>query len=248
MRQDHETDGGARFPLTRWSLILAARSEQVEERQRALDVLIAGYWKPVYKHVRLKWNKDVEDAKDLTQEFFYRMLQRDFFSSYDPSRARLRTFIRLAVDRFVANENESAQRVKRGGEYQLVGLDFSSAEGELQAADVPSPDGIEEFFAREWVRSIFEVAVEHLRLQCEAEAKTIHFQLFVMYDIEEGCAEFTYQDVAQRFGIKASDVTNYLAYARREFRRIVLDQLRLSTATEQEFQNEARALFGIRVK
>ncbi len=62
--------GQGSFPATRWSLIVAARSAQPEERRRALEVLIAAYWKPVYKYIRLRWEKDNEEAKDLTQDFF----------------------------------------------------------------------------------------------------------------------------------------------------------------------------------
>jgi len=248
MRQEHDISGAASFPVTRWSLIVSARSDQVQERQRALDVLIAAYWKPVYKHIRLKWQKEAEDAKDLTQEFFARVLERDFFASFDPARARLRTFLRVCVDRFVSNENQASQRLKRGGEFQIVALDFKAAEGELQAVDVPVADTMDDLFAREWIRSLFELAVEQLRRECEQAGKRIHFQLLEMYDIEEGGRDLTYDDVAERYGLKPSDVTNYLAYARREFRRIVLEQLRLSTATEEEFRNEALAVLGARVK
>jgi hypothetical protein len=83
MRHDSNPGGNGGFPTTRWSLIVAARSQQTEERQRALNTLIAGYWKPVYKYVRLRWGKDNEQAKDLTQEFFARLLEKDFLENYD---------------------------------------------------------------------------------------------------------------------------------------------------------------------
>lgn len=238
----------ASFPTTRWSLIVSARSDQVKERQRALDVLIAAYWKPVYKHIRLKWKKEVEDAQDLTQEFFSRVLERDFFASFDPGRARLRTFLRVCADRFVVNENQAAQRLKRGSGFQFVTLDFQSAEGELRVADPIALESAEDFFAREWIRSLFELAVEQLRRECEQSGKAIHFQLLEKYDIEEGGKDLTYEDVAKLYSLKPSDVTNYLSDARREFRRIVLEQLRLSTASDEEFRNEARALLGVQVR
>jgi RNA polymerase sigma factor (sigma-70 family) len=246
VRPGDEISGRAPFPTTRWSLIVSARSDQVQERQRALDVLIAAYWKPVYKHIRLKWKKDFEDARDLTQDFFSRVLERDFFSSFDPLRARLRTFLRICVDRFVSNENQAAQRQKRGGEFDFVALDFEAAEGELRGADVSPSQNPDELFAQEWIRSLFELSLEQLRRECEQAGKTIHFQLLEMYDIEDGGKTSTYEDVAKKYGLKASEVTNYLAYARREFRRIVLEQLRLSTASEEEFRKEAQTLLGVR--
>src|SRR5206468_1237861 len=116
----------ARFPTTHASLLLAARSEHAQERTRALDSLIAAYWKPVYKYIRIRWNKGNEEAKDLTQEFFTRLLQKDFLDKYDPARARLRTILRVCVDGLVENEFKSAHRLKRGGDAQFLSLDFAS--------------------------------------------------------------------------------------------------------------------------
>jgi RNA polymerase sigma factor (sigma-70 family) len=236
--------GRGNFPPTRWSLIVAARSAQPEERRRALDILIAAYWKPVYKYVRLRWEKDNEQAQDLTQEFFLRLLEKDFLGHYDPRRARLRTFLRVCVDHLVANKDKASRRLKRGGEVQFLALDFESAEGELRQLQIPSPAGMEDFFEKEWVRSVFSLSLQRLRQQCEQRGKQVHFRLLEMYDIEEAGKELTYEQVGQEFGLKATDVTNHLAYARREFRRIVLEQLREMTGSEEEFQREARALLG----
>jgi RNA polymerase sigma factor (sigma-70 family) len=238
---------GSAFPSTRWSLIVAARSPQVEERQRALDLLIAAYWKPVYKYIRLRWNKPNEEAKDLTQEFFSRLLEKDFLGSFNPQRARLRTFLRVCVDRFLANEEKAAHRLKRGGDLQFLSLDFESAEGELKQIDVPAPEHMDDFFAREWIRSVFTLAVDRLRAECERTGKQTHFRLLEVYDIDEGGKDLTYEQVARQFGLKASDVTNYLAFARRELRRIVLEQLREMTASDEEFRREARTLLGVEI-
>ena len=237
--------GPGTFPATRWSLIVAARSTHAEERQRALEVLIAAYWKPVYKYIRLRWGKDNEQAKDLTQDFFFQLLEKGFLATYDPQRARLRTFLRVCVDRLVANEDKAARRLKRGGEVQFLPLDFESAEGELRSAEIPSPERMDDFFEREWVRSVFSLSLERLRQECETRGKQTHFRLLEFYDIDEGGKELTYEQVGRQFGLKISDVTNYLAYARREFRRIVLEQLREMTASEEEFRREARTLLGV---
>jgi RNA polymerase sigma factor (sigma-70 family) len=245
MRDDGNMRGQGQFPVTRWSLIVAARSAVPEERQRALEVLIAAYWKPVYKYIRLRWGKDNEPAQDLTQDFFLRVLDKDFLARYDPQRARLRTFLRVCVDHMIANEDKAARRLKRGGDRQILPLDFESAEGELQRIEIPSPDSMDDFFEREWVRSVFSLSLERLRQECEQRGKQTHFRLLEFYDIDEAGKELTYEQVGQRFELKVTDVTNYLAYARREFRRIVLDQLREMTGSEEEFRREARTLLGI---
>jgi RNA polymerase sigma factor (sigma-70 family) len=240
--------GQGNFPPTRQSIVLAVRSADGQERQRALDALITAYWKPVYKYIRLRWGKDNDQAKDLTQEFFTRLLEKDFLESYDPQRSRLRTFVRVCLDRFLTNAESAAQRLKRGGDILFVSLDFETAEGELQHSEPASRENVEEFFAKEWTRSIFSNALERLQQECEAEGKGIHFRLLELYDIEEGGKQLTYEEMGRQFELKASDVTNYLAYARRQFRRIVLESLRQMTGSEDEFRREARTLLGIDVR
>ena len=241
--------GGAQqqFPLTRWSVIEAVRSPQLEQRQRALDVLVSAYWKPVYKYIRLHWNKQNEEAKDLTQDFFIRLIQKNLLDRFDPAKARLRTYLRVCVDGLVMNTDKAAQRQKRGGDVAILPLDFASAEGELLELPITGAGGPEEFFAKEFARSLFGLAVDRLRNECEMRGKSLHFQLLELYDIDEGGKQLTYEEVAKRFGIKATDVTNNLAYARREFRRIVLEEIHTMTGSEDEFRREALALLGVRL-
>ena len=246
---DDTSIGGARhqFPSTHWSLIEGTRSAHAEERQRALDTLIRAYWKPVYKYIRLHWKKENEPAKDLTQEFFVRLLDTGLLDRFDPARARLRTYLRVCVDGLVMNEDKAAQRMKRGGESTFLSLDFETAEGELIDLLIAANDDPEKLFAREFARSVFSIALDRVRRECDEKGKGLHFKLLELYDIEEGGKELTYEEVARRFAIKPTDVTNYLAYARREFRRIVLEELRDMTVTEDEFRREAQALLGVRL-
>jgi len=245
MSHDPNLDGRSGFPLTRGSMLIAARSDDPDDRRRALSALITAYWKPVYKYIRLKWNKDVEASEDLTQQFFTDLLERDLIKNYDPRKARLRTYLRVCVDGLAANEYKASQRIKRGGGLQFLPLDFESAEGEVKQLEIPAPGSEEDFFAREWARSVFELSLERLRKECEARNRQTQFKLLELYDVDEGGKELTYEQVAHQFGIKTSDVTNYLAYARREFRKIVLEQLQQMTATDEEYRREARALLGI---
>lgn len=234
-----------RFPATRWSAIVAARSEDPAERSRALETIAASYWKPVYKYIRLRWNRSSSDAQDLTQEFFARLIEKDFLDSYDPAKARLRTFLRVCIDALVQNEDKAARRLKRGGNAQILSLDFESAEGELRRIDPPAPGSPDDFFEQEWIRSLFSFSVEALRAGCKAHGKSVHFRLFELYDLRDDSASpLTYDDLARQFGLSPTDVTNYLAFARREFRRIALAKLRQMTAGDDEFRREAHALFG----
>src|SRR5215468_5444394 len=241
--------GGAQhqFPATRLSLVEGARSGNQQDRERALDALIGAYWKPVYKYIRLHWKKESEPAKDLTQDFFIHLIERRLLDRFEPSRARLRTYLRVCVDGLVMNEDKAAQRLKRGGQVTLLPLDFETAEGELKELPIATAYNPEELFSREFARSLFSLALERLSGECSANGKTVHFRLLELYDIEEGGRQLTYDDVARRFGIKTTDVTNYLALARKEFRRIVLDELRTMTTSEEEFRREAQLLLGVKL-
>lgn len=237
--------GSGRFPATRWSAVLGARSMDEKERERSLETLVSAYWKPVYKYIRIKWRRSNEDAKDLTQEFFARAMEKEFFAAYDPARGRFRTFLRVCLEAFLSNESRDARRIKRGGGVFLLSLEFERAEGELAAADPPSPESIERTFDREWVRSLFELGVEALREECARRGRQTHFALFERYDLEAADSpKVSYQDLADEMGITVTQVTNYLSIARREFRRLLLETLRSVTASDEEFRLEARLLLG----
>jgi DNA-directed RNA polymerase specialized sigma24 family protein len=245
---DDTVIGGAgdRFPATQWSAIAVLGSATGEERTRAFSIVIETYWKPVYKYVRLKWAKTNEDAKDLTQGFFAVAMEKDFFKNYDPAKARFRTFLRTCLDGFVANENKAAGRLKRGGGATMLSLDFDGAESELRNAPLPAEGTPDDYFDREWIRSLFGLAVHELEAHCTSKGKNIHFQLFTQYDLNDNVGKRpTYETLAGEFGISVTDATNYLAYARREFRAIVLQKLRELTVSDEEFRDEARRLLGV---
>ena len=249
MAQDETRgNGNHHFPATRWSVIAGVRSDNRAERTRALDTLCAAYWKPVYKYVRLRWNRAAPDAQDLTQGFFAEMLERELLNRFDAAKSRLRTYLRLCVDSFVINEEKASRRQKRGGEAQHLALDFAGAEeefasGTIEAATIASPQSLEEFFEKEWVRSLFGLAIEDLRALCAAEKRDRAFRLFEAYDLE-GDDKISYAQLARQFEIPVTEVTNALAWARREFRRIALERLREICGSDEEFQRESKAAFG----
>jgi RNA polymerase sigma-70 factor (ECF subfamily) len=247
-----EAQGDA-FPATRYSVISAARSGDPTERSQAIDAITTFYWKPVYKYVRLRWSLDAEDARDFTQDFFLHLIEKDFLESYDPSKGRLRTFLRTCIDRLFLNQSRDAHRLKRGGVPARQAIDFDEAERELshmvqQAGS--SPASPEDYFEKEWVRTLFALAVEQLRLHCESAGKLVHFELFAGYDLYlyDHQPKPSYASLAAKFNLSVTDVTNYLAFARREFRRCVLQKLREMTGSEEEFRREAQSLLGVQPK
>jgi RNA polymerase sigma factor (sigma-70 family) len=246
---NNDTDLGgpaAVFPATRCSVVWATASPDPGVRKQAQETLVAAYWKPVYKYLRMHWHLANEDAKDLTQGFFARALEKSFFDRFDATKARFRTFLRLCVDGFVNNEQRSASRLKRGGEAGMVALDFANADAELQRQISVASADPDDLFRQEWLRALFAIAVEGLRLQCQATGKDLHFQLFERYDLEAAAAgeSLSYGRLAVEFGLSTSQVTNYLAFARGHFRELVLERIRATTGSDEEYLLEVRNLFG----
>jgi RNA polymerase sigma factor (sigma-70 family) len=225
--------------------VRAAQSAHPVERERGLAVLLEAYWKPVYKYLRLRYRESNEDAKDLTQGFFARALEKEFFATYDPDRGTFRTYLRACLDRFVANEKKAAQRRKRAPDAPLLPLDFVDAESELARAVPAAGRTPEESFHDEFVRNLFALAVEKLREECALRGKDLPFLLFERYELDRDPDEaMTYEKLARQMNLPVTQVTNFLAFARREFRRIVLETLREITASDHEFREEARLLLG----
>lgn len=237
---------GDNFPLTRHSVVLAVQSDNPAARLRAMETIATVYWKPIYKYIRLKWNVPPEDAADFAQEFFTRLIEKEILDSYDSSKGRLRTFLRVCADRLFMNQLRDSQRLKRGAGNAPISIEVEQAEQEL--ATLPRSASPEDCFNKEWVRSLFTLGLERMRANCENEGKLIQLQLFERHDLDDTEMKPSYAQLADEFEVAVTDVTNYLAFARRQFRACVLDQLREMTATDEEYRREAQALLGVEIK
>jgi RNA polymerase sigma factor (sigma-70 family) len=230
------------FPGTRVSVLRAAAGADDAVRRQAWDHILGAYWKPVYKYLRLRWRLGPEDAEDLTQSFFTRALEKPFFAAYDPERARFRTFLRACLDAHAANHHRDATRQRRGG--GRIALDFTTAENELARA--AAPDDPDALFHREFLRRVVEQAVEALRAQCAGTPRAAAFEVFRRRDLapEDGQPPPSYADLARDLDLPVTQVTNHLAAMRRALRAEVLRSLRALTASNAEFDAEARPFLG----
>ncbi len=211
----------------------------------AYETLVGVYWKPVYKYLRVARRFDHDDAEDLTQDFFARAFERDSLVSFDPSIARFRTFLRVCLDRFAANAFKARGRLKRGGGQARISLDPD--ELETIAADRAAAADPEQYFRREWVRALFDGALEAVSADYRRRGKDTQLAVFLATDVDppEGNRRPTYDELAARFSVPVTQITNYLAAARRAFRREAMERLRAVSGTEEEFVAEARELFGV---
>ena len=221
------------------------RATDTEARRVAFDEVVRGYWKPVYKHLRLTWQLSPEDAQDLAQGFFADAFEKAWLEKFDPGRARFRTFVRMCVDRYAMNMRQAEARLKRGGGVQMVSLDCEAAERELPA-DPLTPLDPDACFQQEFIRALFDRTLDALRSELLSEGREAAFVLFERYDLARE-AGVSYAQLAQELGVTTTQVTNRLARVRRRFREMALDNLRALTGTDEEFQREARDLFGLEV-
>ena len=232
------------FPSTRQSLIVEAASSDPLRRNRAFDVLVSTYWRPVYKHIRLHGRVSPEDSSDLVQGFFTALFERDTLTRYDASAGRFHSWLRKCLDNFVTNEFVAAKREKRGGSVVFAPLDYASVEAEMTLGSVGQA-GPENLFYQEWVRSFFGLALDRLRQECEAAGKQRQFDMWRRYDVSG--ESLGYAELAQEFQLPLTAVTNDLAALRRRFRKVLLNTLREVTADDREFRNEARSLLGVEI-
>ena len=212
------------FPTTRGSVVAALASDESADRARAFDTLVGIYWTPLHRYAQNVHRRT--DADDLTQAFLAVAFERESLSAYDVRKGSFRTFLRTLFDRFIANRIRDEGRLKRGGDLKRVDL--------TEHAAAETPDVL---FEREWARSVFTVALERLRQSIDDTA----FAMFEEYDLRGGAR---YAELAAKFAVPETTVTNRLALARRTLRKIVLDLLREITVSEHEFRAEARALLG----
>ena len=234
------------FPATRQSMLERIRDTDPDTRRRAFGDLVEGYWKPVYKHLRLTWRLEPDEAQDLTQGFFTESFQKAWLERYEPGRARFRTFVRVCADRFVMNTRQAASRQKRGGGVETVALDFDSAEREMTGLPA-APADPDAYFHQEFVRALFDRAVQAVREEFERSGRHVHVRLFERYDLAPD-EPVSYAQLARELDLTTTQVTNYLAQIRRRFREHALEALRTLCGSDAEFRREARELFGLEVE
>jgi RNA polymerase sigma-70 factor (ECF subfamily) len=222
-----------RFPTTRWSLILDAQHHE-PARERALQELLARYWKPVYCYVRRR-GLSADAAQDAVQGLFTQLLERDFLRRLDPTRGSLRSFLRKAADHYLINQYAQRTAKKRGGELRLVALDPRLAE-ELLAASPVDP-GLA--FDREWALGVMERALARLRTEYESGQRRGNVDTVLAFF---GLGEVrSYAQAAAECGMTASQFKAALHRARARFRNILNEEV--DETVEGGGEMELRRLF-----
>jgi RNA polymerase sigma factor (sigma-70 family) len=236
---------GGSFPTTRQSVLASLGDLAPAGRDRDLERLISLYWKPVYCLIRRSGARSNEDAKDLTQEFFVRVvLEGSLAERYTPDKGSFRAYLKTSVRNFLRNEHRDGSRQKRGGDatplaLQIRDIDLTEV---LPDAHARPP---EELFDAAWRSVVLGKAVQLLQERLAAEGKPEVFDVFQRYDLEGDGAAASYDSVGQALGISPVTVKNHLTRAREDFRTAVRSVVCATVADPKNLSAELRELFGI---
>lgn len=229
------------FNTTHWSLVLLAGQTQVPQAEAALEKLCATYWLPLYTYVR-RAGHGPEDAQDLTQEFFSRLLEKKYLKLADRERGRFRSFLLKSLQHFLVNEWMRGQAQKRGGGQKAFSLDEAEAERLYlqQPADGLSPESL---FDKRWAITLLERAMERLGADYAAAGKRELFDQLKGMLLAEGSAE-SYRELADPLGMSEGAVKVAVHRLRQRFREAVRAEIAQTVATPAEVNEELRCLMA----
>lgn len=212
------------------------------EAHHALSHLCRIYWYPLYSFARRSGHSS-DDAQDLTQEFFLRLLEGEWVASADRERGRFRTFLLTAMKRFLANEWHRAHAQKRGGRHQIVSLDEESAESRFsrEPAHTASPDAL---YERNWALALLENVLRRLEEDLAREGKTAWAEILRPL-LTSGRGEIDYASTAGQLGISEGAARVAVHRLRQRYRQLIRSEVAETVGTEDEVDEELRHLFQV---
>jgi len=227
------------FPPTHWSVVLAAGDSASPDSREALETLCRTYWYPLYAFVR-RQGKAPEDARDLTQSFFERFIEKHYLKDLLQEKGRFRTFLLTTFKRFLCDQFDRSTAAKRGGGIRFVPLEVLEAETQYTeaAASSQSPEAL---FDRAWAEAVVQSGVERLRAELEATGQGPVFRELKGY-LSRPADRAAYTDAAQRLGMTADAVAMAVMRLRRRYRAMVRTEVANTVATPAEIDEEMRYL------
>ncbi len=233
--RDSISPGAREFHTTHWSVVVSARGDRSGARV-ALEKLCQAYWYPLYAFVRRQGLSE-HDAQDLTQEFFARLLEKDWLAGVDRERGRFRSWLLAALKHFLANEWTRNRTQKRGGGAVLFSFDELDAESRLRHE--PATDSPEQIYDRRWAMTLLEQVMARLRTEMAGAGKLGHFEAlkFCLTGEKSGYAE-----VGARLGMSEGAVKVAVHRLRERYRALLRAEIAETVATEEEVEDELRAL------
>jgi RNA polymerase sigma-70 factor (ECF subfamily) len=231
----------AHFATTHWTLVVAARDRGAPQAREALAALCDAYWYPLYAFIRGQGHS-ADGAQDLTQEFFARLLEKDFLAVVDPAKGRFRAFLLAACKHFLANERDREHALKRGGGKVPLSLDFEHAEGRyaLEPGHDLTP---EKHFERRWVLTLLDGVLARLRDEFGRAGKSQQFDSLKGYLMGDR-AEEPYRAVAARLGMTEGALRVAIHRFRGRYGEMLREEIGRTVHDPGEIEEEIRSLFS----
>jgi RNA polymerase sigma-70 factor (ECF subfamily) len=229
------------FQTTHWSLVLAAGHRSSSRSNDALAALCRTYWYPLYAYVRRRV-RDVDEAQDLTQEFFSQLLEKNLFAVAHPERGKFRAFLLTSFKNFLANEWDKAKALKRGGGKAPIPLDFQSGESRfsLEPIDDLTPDRL---YDKQWVLTLLKHVLGQLReesIRAGKEQPFEHLKVFITGEAAPG----GYAEAAVKLGMTEGAAKVAAHRLRQRYRALLRDEIAQTVAEPSEVDDEIRSLFA----
>ena len=223
-----------RFAATRWTVVLAARRETSPQARVALEELCRQYWYPLYAYVR-RSGYESHEAEDLTQEFFVRLLAKNYLAEVDPEKGKFRSFLLASLKHFLANEWDKARAQKRGGGRTFVSLDAETRYRQEPVDELTA----DKLLDRQWALALLEQVLGRL----EAETDPKQFAALKPFLTAEKEA-IPYANVAGQLETSEGAVKVVVHRLRQRYRKLLREEIAHTVASPAEVDEEIRHLFA----
>ncbi len=230
-----------RFASTHWSVVAAAGRKESPEAAAALAVLCQAYWYPLYAYARRRLAR-ADDARDLTQEFFARLLEKDYLQAADARRGKFRSFLLTAFQHFLAKEHARSTAQKRGGHRRHLSLEFQDGEHRYRH-EPDDPATPETLYERRWALTLLEQALARLRRELAASGKERLFEALKGTLTGDGTGE-PYERIGRELGVSESAVKTAAHRLRRRYQELLRDEVARTVTAPEEVEDELRDLFA----
>lgn len=235
-------DAGRRIVTTRWTVVLAAGRSDSSESRAALETLCEAYWYPVYAFVRRAGHSS-DEARDLTQEFFSRVIEKRYLRAARPERGRFRSFLLASVRHFLSNERDWRNAIKRGGGKPVLPLEFDDGERryKIEPVDDSTPERI---YERRWATTVLEVAMRRLEdAQARAGRQASFSRMKGLVFGEAGPG--AYEDLAAEVGMTVGALRVAIHRLRRQFGATLRQVIAETVERDDAVDEELRYLLGV---
>jgi RNA polymerase sigma factor (sigma-70 family) len=230
-----------RFMTTHWSVVLAAADASSPESDRALATLCEAYWYPLYAFVRRQGHA-AHEAEDLTQEFFARILEKQYLDGVGPEKGRFRTFLLVCLRRFLANEWDRKRALKRGGGRAPLSIDFADADARYRLEPAHELTA-ERLFDRRWALTLLEQVLASLAEEMRLSGKGGLFDALKVYLAASSSAP-PHVEMGKKLNMTEGAVKVAVHRLRGRYRQLLREEIAKTVGEEGDVEEEIGRLFA----